>query len=87
MKFKKNPLFFSKIIGVEWVLLKQESSYCYKLNETAGFLWQKLDKPKTSEELLKSMRDVYEIEDIQAKKDINDFIKNGLKHGFILLKS
>jgi hypothetical protein len=87
MRFQKNSLFFSKLIGKEWVLLKQESSYCYKLNETAGFLWQKLDKPRNSEELLKFIKDIYEIEDIQAKKDINGFIKNGLKHGFILLKS
>jgi len=87
MKFQRNPLFFSKLIEGEWVLLKQDSTYCYKLNESAGFLWQKLDKPKTSEELLKFMSGTYEVEDIQAKKDIDSFIKNGLKHGFILLKS
>lgn len=87
MRFQKNPLFFSKLIGTEWVLLKQESPYCYKLNETAGFLWQKLDKPKTLEDLLRSIKDIYEIENIQAKKDIDDFIKNGLKHGFIVSKS
>lgn len=87
MKFQRSPFFFSKLISAEWVLLRQESQYCYKLSETAGFLWQKLDKPRTSEELLKSIRDTYEIEDIQVKKDIDSFVKNGLKHGFIVLKS
>lgn len=87
MKFQRSPLFFSKLISAEWVLLRQESPYCYKLSETAGFLWQKLNKPRNSEDLLKFIKDIYEVEDIQAKKDINSFIKNGLKHGFIVSKS
>jgi len=84
MKFKKNPLFFSKIIGVEWVLLKQESSYCYKLNETAGFLWKNLDKSKSSDVLAELVLKHYVVEKKQVKKDVDFFLKNGLKYGYVL---
>lgn len=66
------------------MLLKQNSSYCFKLNETAGVLWENLDKTRTSDYLIKKLTDIYEISNNQAKKDVGDFLKYGLKHGFII---
>ena len=87
MKYNRNPQIFSKLIDGVWVLLKQDSAYCFKLNETAGFLWESLNKPKTVDELAKLVKSAYDIEEQQAATDVSMFIKNGLVQGFILKKT
>jgi len=87
MKFQRNSQVFSRLIEGEWILLKQNSTYYYRLNETAGFLWEKLGKQKTPEDLLKSIASTYKVEKTQVKKDVDNFLKSGLKYGFILLKN
>jgi hypothetical protein len=87
MKFQKNPQFFSKVFDDKWVLLKQDSDYCYKLSKTAGFLWEKLKEPKSLENLLKAIIQTYGVNKETAKKDLEIFLKNGVKNGFLVSKT
>jgi hypothetical protein len=48
------------------------------LNDTACFLWQKVQSQVSREELVTSLLDEYEVDEDQAGKDIDDF--------FILLR-
>lgn len=45
-----------------------------KLNPTGKFLWEKLEKDITPEQLLAEMLDVYEIDEETAKADISQFV-------------
>ena len=45
------------------------------LNETGGFLWEKLSEGATEEELVKAILDEYEIDEATAKKDVEAFIQ------------
>lgn len=64
-------------------MLKRNSAYCYKLNETAGFLWEQLDRPKGSKDLAKLIFKNYNVEELVAERDVEDFLKQGIKHGFL----
>ena len=44
------------------------------LNDVGVFIWNKLKEECTSEELLKAILDEYEIDEEQAKSDLNDFL-------------
>ena len=46
------------------------------LNETGSFLFEQLNKKKTSEELIKSLLDAYDIDEETARNDVNEFIDN-----------
>ena len=44
------------------------------LNDVGVFIWNKLKEECTSEELLKAILDEYEIDEEQAKSDLNEFL-------------
>lgn len=46
------------------------------LNETGAFLWQQLEKDQTQEDLLNAILNEYDIDEVTAKKDIEDFVKS-----------
>ena len=45
------------------------------LNETGGFLWEKLTDGATQDELVKAILDTYEIDEETARADVNAFIE------------
>lgn len=45
------------------------------LNETGGFLWEKLTTGATEDELLEAILDTYEIDEETARADVNAFIE------------
>ncbi len=87
MRFQSSPLAFSRVIDGEWVILKQDEVFCYQLNETAGFLWENLKTPKTSGDLLKKLVENFDIKKEVAKKDLDSFLKSGVKNGFLVSKA
>ncbi len=44
------------------------------LNETAAFLWQQLKQELDRPALVTALLDEYEVEQVQAQKDVDDFI-------------
>lgn len=87
MKFQSSTTVFSRVIDGEWVIMKQDDPYCFRLNSTAGFLWENLQKPRTSEYLLKEMLKHFDIQEDKAKKDLDSFIKQGINDGFLIEKN
>lgn len=53
------------------------------LNETAAFLWKKLENETDVEELVKALFCEYEITEEDAKKHIMKFIETLNEHGFL----
>lgn len=45
------------------------------LNETGGFLWEKLTTGATEDELVEAILDTYEIDEETARADVNAFIQ------------
>ena len=53
------------------------------LNETAAFLWKKLEQGADYSTLLKSMLDEYETDEITAKEGIDAFLETARNAGLI----
>ena len=53
------------------------------LNETGAFLWERLHKGASCEELVDALLREYEVEKAVAERDVRDFIKK-LKDGDLL---
>ncbi|MBP3579906.1 MAG: PqqD family protein [Clostridia bacterium] len=53
------------------------------LNETGGFLWQKLSEGATEEELLRAVLNTYDIDEATAKADVEDFVKKVKNSGLV----
>lgn len=53
------------------------------LNETGGFLWEKLSAGLDRNSLVKAMTEEYEVDENTASSDVDKFIKNVSDAGFI----
>lgn len=53
------------------------------MNETAAFLWKKLEAETTEEALTTALLDEYEINEPKAKQTIRDFLENLREEGVL----
>lgn len=49
-------------------------SKTFLLNETAAFIWQKLQTPLSFDDLLKAIVDTYDVEEAKARADLDDIL-------------
>ncbi|MBP5773024.1 MAG: PqqD family protein [Eubacterium sp.] len=54
-----------------------------RLNATSEFLFEKLQKDTTEDELVKAVVDKYDVEEETARKDVQSFIETLAKPGII----
>jgi hypothetical protein len=52
----------------------------YTLNETAAFIWDRIDGTRNVEEIIAALTDEYEIDAQTAEKDVFSFIENMSKY-------
>lgn len=53
------------------------------LNETAAFLWGKMEKDVTEEELIQLLLDEYEVSEEKAKQSLSEFVTNLQREGVL----
>jgi hypothetical protein len=82
-KYCHSEEVFQKKIDGSVCLLKSKDRYVYKLNETASFLWELLNKKGSRKELSKALIKKYKIPESQAQKDVEDFLKYYLSENLI----
>lgn len=75
----------SRAIAGKMVLMKAPISTLNTLNGVAGFIWEKLDTPKTIDELAKLIADEYEVSLDEAVVDLLSFVKDMLRKELIEL--
>lgn len=78
MKIKKN-FILREIAGTYLVVAVGEAvknfNAVINLNETGAFLWKKLEKGATEEELALALSSEYEVEKEVVEKDVSAFIQ------------
>lgn len=55
------------------------------LNEVSAFLWEKLQRPTTQEELLRALLDEYEVSRERAEKDLEGLLQTFVQLGLLEL--
>lgn len=75
IKYQRVDNIFQKQIGKSFCLLKNKGSSVYKINHTAFFLWELLEKKQTKKSLSIALSDKYKISLSKAQQDVEDFLE------------
>jgi len=81
---KSNIIF--KEIGGETIFLNRKNKKLYELNETASFIWSKVNKKVPIKKIIKNLSSKYNIEEKKAKKDVSEFIKDCLSKKIFIIE-
>ena len=86
-----NPSFEITNISDEYIAIplgKAVKSFngIIALNEASAFLLQKMDTPKSMDELSRLLTEEYDVDSISARKDIEDFFNKVSGTGLIISK-
>jgi len=84
MKFIQNKKIFTKKIKGMYFLLEPNKRFMRELNDVAGFIWNKLEKPMSIKKLTELICKNYSVTQIVAEKDIKNFIHDYSKSDYIV---
>lgn len=83
-KIKRNPeLIWRKVRG-KYFILDADAGEVRKLNETASFVWDQLERPTSILQLVKELVKNFEVKEKIAQKDILEFVKYYLDNKILL---
>lgn len=87
----KGPLrkegIFSRKLGDEWMLYDPESGVVHVINATAQSVWDLCDGDHGPDEIVHSLRDIFEVPDgTPVRKEIDDIIEAFLDKGLLRSK-
>ena len=87
-RYQAKDGFVAREIAGEMLLIPtgtrtQEFNGMIRLNETGIFIWSQVERPKSINELIKSVTEEFEVSDDLAEQHIRAFIEKGLQNGLI----
>lgn len=74
---------YSKKIKGRWFLLEKDRKNIRELNDVAGLIWELIEVPVSVEIVLNRVVEEFEINLKTAKENVETFIENYVKEGFI----
>ena len=75
----------SKKIHNQWILLESNRKYVRKLNPTAGFIWERTNRPVQVQAIIRAMQKTYGLPKKQAEADVLAFIRSYRTDGLLVL--
>ena len=86
---RRKGVILAKICGEYLLVASREArEYCpyvNQVNETAALLWELLEKGAGMDELMKRLRERYEMpEDEAARRQVEDFLNILVKNGYVI---
>jgi hypothetical protein len=58
----------------------------YSFNQTGSLIWQSLESPKTSSELISIVEEEYAVDRDQAERDVKQFLQDMLAADLVLMR-
>jgi hypothetical protein len=83
MSFYKKKDFLLKRVKDLYFIVNQKKGTIVNLNEVSFFIWNCLDKPLDVAGLVGLLTTEYDVNESEAKSDIEDFLEIALKSGII----
>jgi len=80
-----SPSIVTRRTGNEYVLVPitnniADMNSVYTLNETGAFIWDHIDGKRTLEEIISALTAEYDIDSVNAEKDVFAFVDNMSKY-------
>ena len=66
-------------VDQEVLLLDTESNLIHKLNQTASFIWRKLDQVPSPDDIARMLAKEFEVEEHVAAQDVNSTLEKLLQ--------
>lgn len=74
-KWVRNTTLLGTHIDDELVMMDGERGLYFSLNPVGTQIWQLLETPKTSQELIQSLCHLYEITEAECQQDVSVFLE------------
>lgn len=74
-------------VAEEIVVLDLNTSAYFSLNEVGAFVWERLGKGQSLEEIALALCEDYEVDDKQARKDIDAVVRDMVKNKILESKA
>jgi regulatory protein YycI of two-component signal transduction system YycFG len=84
VRFCRKPGVFSRRVRGEWVVLEKDKLHYRELTETAGFLWEMLNKSVSEGELVSKLANEYGVRESEVADDVREFLNKYVKDGFVV---
>lgn len=71
-----NGGFTERDLGDEVVLLSEDGAEIHSLDTTGLWIWEKIREGLSPDGILNKLLDEYEVEEVRARKDLEEFISD-----------
>ena len=82
----RNIEIITNEIDDEILMMSIEDGKYYGLNAVGSEIWKMLDEPKSIEEIIPALKEIFDIDDETCRKESLDFIESMIKNNIILKK-
>ena len=76
---KREKAVMVREVDEEVLLLDTESNLIHKLNQTASFIWRKLDQVPSPDDIARMLAKEFEVEEHVAARDVNSTLEKLLQ--------
>ncbi len=83
-KVKRHPKVITKKVNGQVFLLDPDTATVHILNETAGFIWEQMEKEVTIKEIVASLKSEFAVENKQAEKDVLEYLNHYYQKQLVL---
>ncbi len=83
-KYKINKGFIVQKIGKKMTIFDPEESVMYTFNETAAFIFSRIKKSVSKDEIVEKLIEKYEVDAEIAKKDVEEVIEDLVRKRVLL---
>lgn len=83
-KFIQNPDIIGSQIDDEMVMMDVEKGAYFGLDAVASFIWQTLEKPHSTQDIVDKILKDFEVSQKQCEEDIAPFIKHLSKANLVI---
>ena len=77
-RYRRDPEIVCRRVAAEVILVPIRKNVrevgIYRLNEVAGFVWDRLDGTRTIEDLAQEIAEVYAVDEAAARRDVDTLL-------------
>ncbi|WP_123538514.1 PqqD family protein [Halosimplex salinum] len=84
---ERSETVLATTVDGEAVMLETESGTYYGFNETATFVWERLETAATVSELREAILSRYDVDREQCERDLEDTLAEMAEHGLVEVDS
>ena len=87
LTLSRNLEIITNEIDDEVLMMSIEDGKYYGLNAVGSEIWKLIEEPKTLEEIIPALMEIFEIDEDSCRKESLEFIESMIKNNIILVEA